>query len=235
MKMADLIHKNYHILPILNRFDIFLGFGNKTIEQVCTEQNINVDFFIEVVNIFNDENYFPKSGFANFNLNEILDYLKKSHDYFLKVKIENIEQKINELIKTCCSQNSQNIELIKNFYLEYKNELIEHIKYEDEIIYPYAEWLFKNENSLVSENEAPDFQISEYIDNHTNIEEKIFDLKNLIIKYLKLPSPLELSNEILFELFDFEKDIFDHQRLEEKVLIPKAIKIEEKIFGKNKL
>lgn len=232
IKMADLIHQNYHILPILNRFGVYLGFGDKTIEQVCDEQNINVDFFIEVLNVFNDENYFPKSSFSKFNLFDILSYLKKSHDYFLNVKLENIERKINELIKSCCTENSQKIELIKNFYLEYKTELIDHIKYENEIIYPYIMWLYKNEELVYAKEHSPDFQISEYIDNHTNIEEKIFDLKNLIIKYLKLPKPMELSNEIVFELFDFEKDIFDHQRLEEKVLIPKAMIIEENIFGK---
>ncbi len=235
MKMADLIHLNYHILPIINRFGIYLGFGDKTIEQVCSQQRINTDFFLEVVNVFNDENYFPSSSFINFDLKDILSYLKKSHEYFISVKLKNIEDKIDNFIKTYSVDNLEKIELIRNFYLEYKSELIEHIKYEDEVIYPYVLWLANNKDKAIKESESPDFHISEYIDNHSNIEEKIFDLKNLIIKYLKLPSPNELSNEILFELFDFEKDIFDHQRLEEKVLIPKAMKIEEKIFGKNKL
>ena len=230
MKMADLVHLNYHILPIINRFEIYLGFGDKTIEQLCLEQNININFFLEVINVFIDPNYFPASSFVSFDLNDILKYLKKSHEYFVNVKLNNIQNKINNLIDRYSADNVGKIELIRNFYLEYKSEILEHIKYEDEEIYPYVQWLAENKDKTVDKSTTTNFHISQYLDNHSNIEEKIFDLKNLIIKYLKLPNPNDLSNEILFELFDFEKDIFDHQRLEEKVLIPKAMKIEQKIF-----
>ena len=30
MKMAEVIHLNYHLLPIISRFGINLGFGEKT-------------------------------------------------------------------------------------------------------------------------------------------------------------------------------------------------------------
>ncbi|MEA3450411.1 MAG: hypothetical protein U9Q83_00745 [Bacteroidota bacterium] len=227
--MADLIHQNYHILPIINRFGIFLGFGNKTIEQICNEKNINIDFFLEIVNVFNDKEYFPLSDSEKYSFKVLIDYLTKSHEYFLNVKLKNIEQKIDKLIDIC-ENNSKDIKLIKNFYLEYKTELFEHIKYENETIYPYVLWLSENEGKLMKKTDKYNFRLAEYIDNHTNIEEKIFDLKNLMIKYLKLPIHIELSNEILFELFDFEKDIFDHQNLEEKILIPKAMKLEQQIF-----
>ncbi len=233
IKMADLIHLNYHILPIINRFGIFLGFGDKTIEQVCRERQINVDFFLEIVNVFLFDDYFPAENLKHFDIHDIVEYLKKSHKYFLDIKLLGIEKKINDLIDFCCSENSQKIELIRNFYLQYKNELIEHIKYEDEVIYPYVLWLAKNENNKNHYDKRPDFKISMYLENHSDIEVKIFDLKNLIIKYLELPKQTELTNEILFDLFDFEKDIIDHQRIEEKVLVPKALEIENKIFDQN--
>ncbi|MBN2662643.1 MAG: hemerythrin domain-containing protein [Bacteroidales bacterium] len=220
IKMADLVHQNYHVLPIINRFGINLGFGDKTIEQICTEKNINIDFFLEIVNVFINDDYFPKETLQNFEIIEILDYLKKTHKYFLEIKLVRIEKKINDLIDICCEENSSKIELIRNFYLEYKNELIEHIKYEDEIIFPYVYDL------LNKKQKKQDFKIQNYLDNHSNIEEKIFDLKNLIIKYLPVSNQAEVSNEILYDLFDFEKDILNHQNIEEKVLVPKVMKLE---------
>jgi len=231
IKMADLIHLNYHILPIINRFGVFLGFGDKTIEQICKEKNINVDFFLEIVNVFLYDDYFPAENLQHFDIQDIVEYLKKSHKYFLDVKLSSIEKKINALIDFCCKENSQKIQLIKNFYLQYKNELIEHINYEDEVIYPYVLWLADNQNKAKQDfSTKPDFKISMYLENHSDIEVKIFDLKNLIIKYLELPKQTELTNEVLFDLFDFEKDIIDHQQIEEKVLVPKALEIEKKIF-----
>ncbi len=220
--MAELIHKNYHILPIINRFGIKLGFGEKTIAQICKEKKINIDFFIEVVNVFLNDDYFPQEELQKFEISDILDYLKKSHEYFINIKLKNIEHKINNLIDVCCKDNSSKIDLIKNFYVEYKNELIEHIKYEEENIFPYIN------NLLTNKNPKNNFKINTYLEEHTDVEAKLYDLKNLIIKYLQLPKDYEISNEILFELFDLEKDLQNHQRFEEKVLVPMVEKLENK-------
>jgi regulator of cell morphogenesis and NO signaling len=230
MKMAELIHSNYHILPIINRFGIYPGVGDKTIEQICAEKNINKDFFLQIVNVFLDENYFPANELKKFKIENIVNYLQKSHEYFINVKLESLENKIKELTKHCCESNNKHIKLIENFYLEYKKELIEHIEYENKVIYPYVLWLSENQNKKSQNIKTPNLRIQQYLDNHSDIEEKIFDLKNIFIKYLPTEKHIELINEILFELFDFQKDIDDHQRIEEKVLVPKAREIEEKIF-----
>ncbi len=223
IKIADLVYLDYHILPVLNRFGIYLGFGDKNIKQICTEKKINTSFFLEIINVFLYEDYFPKETLQKFEINEILNYLNKTHDFFLSFKLPRIEKKINELINICCQENFSKIKLIKNFYLEYKNELIEHIKYEEIVIFPYVKKI--SEKKIKNS----DFKIQLYLDNHSNIDEKIFDLKNLIIKYLDIPKQSEISNEILYDLFDFEKDIKQHQKIEEKVLVPKVMKIEKQI------
>lgn len=73
--------------------------------------------------------------------------------------------------------------------------------------------------------------ISNYADDHDNVEDKLFDLKNLVIKYLPPAQDYTLSNTILIELFRLERDLSDHSRIEDKVLVPKVAGIEEKILG----
>ena len=51
-KMADVIHMNYFTLSMLNRFGIDLGFGDKTVEEVCNQKNIDSDFFLEIINAY---------------------------------------------------------------------------------------------------------------------------------------------------------------------------------------
>ncbi len=99
-QLVDAIHHNYLLLPILNRFDIHLGFGNRTVKQICDEKQV-----------------------------------------------------------------------------------------------------------------------------------KLFDLKNLIIKYLPPAKDYTLSNALLFEIFRLERDLNDHSRIEEKVLVPKMQLIEQQILG----
>jgi regulator of cell morphogenesis and NO signaling len=37
MKLADVIHHDFNLIPVINRFGIQLGFGDGTIEQICKE------------------------------------------------------------------------------------------------------------------------------------------------------------------------------------------------------
>jgi hypothetical protein len=45
-KMADAIHSNYMLIPVVNRFGIRLGFGEKTIATVCSKLDIDVECFL---------------------------------------------------------------------------------------------------------------------------------------------------------------------------------------------
>ena len=36
-KMIDLISDNYSLLQVMSRFGLSLGFGDKTVKEVCTE------------------------------------------------------------------------------------------------------------------------------------------------------------------------------------------------------
>ena len=51
MKMADLVHANYRLLYVLPRFGIQLGFGDKSIEEICPAHNLAVSLLLLVCNV----------------------------------------------------------------------------------------------------------------------------------------------------------------------------------------
>lgn len=222
MKMAEVIHMNYTLLPVLNRFEIELGFGDSSVEEVCKINNVNVHFFLEIVNAFNDKDYFPKKNLQQFSVSLIVNYLRKNHIYYISEIIPHIEQTINSL-----SDNSKNSKLLKNFFAEYKKELLFHIEREENVVYPYVIEIEKINSSSKSTENLNKYSIDIFADEHENIEEKLFDLKNIIIKYMPSRTESGIYNKILFDLFTLEKDLNDHSRIEEKVLIPKVREIEK--------
>lgn len=60
-KMIDLISDNYTMLQGLGAFGIRLGFGDKTVEEVCKEQGVDSYTFLAVVN-FIINGYAPKDS-----------------------------------------------------------------------------------------------------------------------------------------------------------------------------
>lgn len=49
-KMIDLISDNYSLLQVMSRFGLSLGFGDKTVKEVCELNGVDCRTFLIVVN-----------------------------------------------------------------------------------------------------------------------------------------------------------------------------------------
>jgi regulator of cell morphogenesis and NO signaling len=229
MKMAEVIHQNCLLIPVINRFGIRLGFGEKTVRAVCNEHQIEPEFLLTIINTFNNESYFPEKKLQAFNVLIIVKYLRKTHQYYIYNQIPLIERHINTLITTC-KKECKDLELVKKFFLVYKNELEVHIKREETIIFPYIESIYNLLHHSFNEETYQEiigkYSINKFDEEHDNIDDKLFDLQNILIKYVTDDFDESLCTEIIFELFSLEKDIKDHTRIEDKVLIPLVAEME---------
>ncbi len=235
LKMADVVHMNHFSLSILDRFGIELGFGDKTVEETCTEFNVDPSFFLEIINAFIDKDYFPKKQLQGFSVKLITDYLQKTHKYYIEIKVPEIESHIDELVNTCYSQK-ENMSLLKRFFEEYNTELHHHILREETVVFPYTQMIedafYADKIDIGIIKHMKEYSIDIFEKEHDDIEEKLYDLKNIIIKYLPQPNNKALCQHLLHELFGLEKDINDHSRIEDKVLVPKIRAMEKEIKKK---
>jgi regulator of cell morphogenesis and NO signaling len=232
-RMADVVLSNYLLLPVLNRFGIQLGFGDKTVEEVCAVHSINTDFFLVIINSFNDHDYFPLEQLLNFPTALVIDYVRKSHSYYLTYKMPQIGRMIQVLSNGAEPEQRKQLKLIERFFTGYKAELVEHIQEEEDVVYPYA---LSIDSALIESRITPDIvesirknSIVDYAERHNNVEDKLYDLKNILIKYVIPARDSALSDALLVELFRLERDLNDHARIEDKVLFPKIKMIEASI------
>lgn len=114
MKMADAIHRNYLLLPVINRLGIQLGFQDKTIEKVCSEQHVDVDFFLTILNAFLDTKDNLSKQLQVHSVKNVVAYLLKTHAYYLERIIPEIENRINLLIQHSQLSKDEFL-LVKNF------------------------------------------------------------------------------------------------------------------------
>jgi len=235
--MADVVHLNYLLVPVMNRFGIKLGFGDQSIDEVCEKQNINVEFFLEIINASHDKNYFPKKQLKGFPIKLIVDYLRTSHYDYTRQKLPFIAKNISDL--TSSQQSAQTtLLLLQTFFNEYQKDLLTHTGYEDKMIFPYVLEVEKAFLEKKADSELllkiKDHFINKYAANHTNLENKLYDLKNLIIKYLTPIGNSVLYDSVLFELFKLENDLHEHARIEDKVLFPRILAMEKEIVNSQK-
>ena len=143
----------------------------------------------------------------------ITTYLRASHKYYTEVCFPTIHESIHRLVKELDEVSRR---LIDKFYDDYDNEVTGHFKYEEDTVFPYIETLMQGEKEKGEEK----YNISKFEENHSNISEKLNDLKNIIIKYLPEEYSSALRFEILNNIFTVENDLRKHSQIENKLLIP---------------
>lgn len=220
MKIADLLANDSSLLSILQRLGIKLGFGEARISDLCARYGISEELFLMICNIYSFHEYQPHIDILDKNdIKSITTYLRASHRYYTTVCFPAIHEGIHTLVKELDGVSQK---LIDKFYDDYDNEIINHFRYEEEVVFPYIEKLM--------ENNRPDdtqYRIGQFEENHSNINEKLNDLKNIIAKYLdeKYSSPQRF--ELLNDIYSVENDLRKHSLIENKLLIPLVEKLEQ--------
>ena len=95
-KMISIIRDNYNILQSLGSFGINLGFGDKTVEEVCAEQGVDTYTFTKYTFAMNG--YKEYDNAERLSLSTLLHYLKASHAYYIDFQLPFIRKELVEAL-----------------------------------------------------------------------------------------------------------------------------------------
>jgi len=218
-KIIEIIEHDCDLLPVLHRFGIKLGFGDITVAQACTQNNIDTGFFLGILNVYHSENYFPEHKFTHFKITDIITYLVETHKYYREYILPEIERLFNLLIQQNSNQN-EILVLLEKMFVNFKKEYYKHIENEEKNIFPIIlELNTKVHSGIPIKKNLSDFN---FVNIHSQLDDKIIDIKNLLIKYLPPLIDAYNCNAFAMAIFRFEKDIKDHARIEERILYPRV-------------
>lgn len=203
MKMADMIASNYDLILMLPRFGIHLGFGEKTVKEVCRDYNLDSHFFLTVCNIYTFDDYRPDDEEVG-RIDRILvaEHLRASHRYYLEERLPHLQRHLDHITEHA----GQSGEILRKYYADYCREVQEHVRREEKNLTQVME-----EGSKVSEH---------YLKSHDNIRDKLSDLTQIIYKYLPGERLTEEMMELVFDILQLSRDLEKHAMIEELLLVP---------------
>ena len=215
-KMISLIRDNYDLLQMLGSFGISLGFGDKTVQETCNDNDVDCQTFLAVVN-------FTINGYADSESNEqlsvptLMHYLEASHAWYLDFQLPFIRRELQESLNLDDSLG----QLIMRFYDEYAHEIRRHMQYEHKTLFPYV-------NSLLEGRVVSDYNIETFSRHHGAADKKLRELKLLIIKYL--PKDSFHNNQLMAALHDIyanEEWLHQHSMVEDYIFVPAIRRLEQ--------
>jgi regulator of cell morphogenesis and NO signaling len=224
MKIADIVFANPYLILGLEHLGINMEVREKTVEDICAENHISSELFMIIVNLYNGYKPSPIADYSFDDIQTIIKYLKSCHRYYLEEKYPLIKQYIGMINSI---NDHPEILMIGKFFDKYFKEVAEHLDYEDDVVFPYVLSL-NDQLALKSPVSTPaNYSVTEYREHHNDIEEKLTDLNNLLIKYIPQKNDHQIRRKLLLILFELEYDLKIHSLIEETILIPMVEKMEK--------
>ena len=217
-RMISILQDNYGILQCLGSFGINLGFGNKTVRELCEDQGVDTFTFLAVVN-FTINGYLGPDDVGRLSIPTLMQYLRASHEYYLGFELPFIRKELCEAI----DETDNMAKLIVRLYDEYAHSILLHMKYEEKTVFPYVE-------SLLDGKTMDNYDIETFSKHHGQTDQKLRELKNIIIKYL--PTDGLRNNQLsatLYDIYNCELWLAQHAEVEDHIFIPAIRNLEKKI------
>lgn len=217
-KMISLISDNYNVLQALGAFGITLGFGDKTVREVCREQKVDAYTFLMVVN-FIINGYRHQGPDESISVPTLMRYLRASHEYLLEFQLPFIRKELEDAL----NDDEHMKRLILRLYDEYARSILLHLKYEEKNLFPYVE-------SLLQGRRTKGYDVETFSAHHGDTTSKLQELKNIIIKYL--PSNGLTNNKLtatLYHIYNNEEWLQLHSNVEDDIFIPAIRNLEQQI------
>ena len=189
----------------------------------------NKEFIAALLRVF-EEKVFNAREFDGFAVPLIVDYIQRTHIYYLEKKLPEIEQSIVLLTGYYESQHPILLAL-QNFFLHYVQDLSEHIRAEETNLLPYIGLLkdaAQTANGFSRFVLARDkYSVDRFLNEHHDTEDELKDIRQTIRLYEPPATNESLYRILLSQLQTFEQDLCVHAHIEEEVLIPKAKALEK--------
>lgn len=215
-KMISIIRDNYSILSMLGSFGISLGFGDKTVKEVCESQNVDTYTFISMVN-FTINGHRDSENIHKLSVPTLLRYLKASHVYYIDFTLPFLRRELCEAL----DENNNLSSLILRLYDNYAHSIKLHMKYEEKTLFPYVE-------NLINGELKNSFDIETFSKHHSQIDQKLQELKHIIIQYL--PNDAMRNNQLshtLYDLYECQNWLHQHAEIEDEIFIPAIRRMEQ--------
>lgn len=222
MKMADLMDVSFSILGVFSRFGMSYGFGEATVKEVCDGMGIDPETFLIICKVYAFDNYRPsREQMEEACLEDIVRYLKLSHSYYMETMVPALAGALEDMMAPCDENHKK---VIWKFFTDYKEELSRHFEYEEKTVFPYVE-------AMIDSREREPYTIGEYEKNHSNVEEKLDDLKKLVLMYQPAGSRPQDCYKVLFYLYNLESDLERHTFIEDGILVPVVSRLEDEVHA----
>lgn len=225
--IGELVAENYRYASVFKKAGIdFCCNGNRSIASACEDKEIDAG---SLINELNKANLKDDNSGADFNawpLDLLIDYIEKKHHRYVEQRIPEILPFLKKVASVHGSRHPELYEILDLFTAS-AGDLTMHMKKEEMILFPYVRKMLKSDTVTSAPFGTVQNPISMMMHEHDNEGQRFRKIAELSNDYT-LPSDACNTFKVTYALLqEFEEDLHMHIHLENNILFPKAVEMEQ--------
>lgn len=201
--------------------------GNQPLGQACTSAGVDVDDVMEMLAGVEQSN--EAKDFQNTSLPELITHILDTHHVFTKSEMDRLQLLADKVLNAHGGNHPELVHL-DELLTRLCDDLKPHMFKEEQILFPYINALVQAADQNRTVPFAPFGTVKNPIRmmtmEHDTAGEILRELRALTSDY-KVPADACISYQTLYQaLENFEKDLHQHIHLENNLLFPKALELE---------
>lgn len=232
--VGQIVANDYRTAQVFRKFGLdFCCGGDKTIEEAAENKNINPTEVRKALQKISADDT-SQENYNSWSLNFLTGHIVNAHHKYTRNKMPEIEAYAKKVAKVHGKDHPE-LHKICQKVINLHSDLIEHLDKEEEVLFPYIKRLVEISDSkgeVISGDDsfskAAD-PVAMMEDEHEEAGEAMARIRQLSNDF-RPPEDACTTYELLFQNLEyFEKDLHKHVHLENNILFPKALELEERL------
>jgi len=207
--------------------------GNHSLAEACNEAGLEVGEVLGMLEtaIHQVESVNITTEFQKYSTNELIEHIVETHHVFTKDELARLDLLITKVIGAH-GENHPELRKVGDLFDRLSADLMPHMFKEERVLFPYISALAKADAANTPAPFAPFGTVKNPVRmmmmEHDVAGEILRDIRKVTSDYTT-PSDGCISYRTLYEALEaLEKDLHQHIHLENNILFPRAVELEER-------
>ena len=234
-RIYNLVDKDFRYAKVLDSFGInFYQYQELTINQVCQIKGVDKNSLLGYRLSLDESFDLDFETLKTSPINLVIEYLKHNHSYFIKNKLPYIKGLISKLdVEDKLYPFFKDLKFIFPLFYE---DFVDHILEEEKFIFTHIQNLSRTKVKNIDHAKLffalKNISLKEIADEHMNEDSEMSGIRGLTKNY-SIENIENLHLKVIFqELKDFDEELEIHSEIENNILFPRAVELEEGITEK---
>jgi regulator of cell morphogenesis and NO signaling len=231
MTIKDIVTDNFQTAAVFEKYSLdFCCRGGKTINEACTEKGIAADTVISDLVKIGGTHQSADDKYSSLPLNELVEHIITTHHAYVKQMIPVIYTHTQKVKKVHGENHPEVVEIADHFEIV-AADLQQHMHKEEQMLFPYILSLLNAQTTGSVVSPSPFGSVKNPIrmmeQEHQAAGDEMYGIRSLSSGYTPPEDACTTFRVSYQELQEFEKDLHQHVHLENNILFPKAVQLEQ--------